>query len=56
MLQVEIARHPDTEKSVSFTVLKKYLYGWKEADICLACLGLKSSEKWARGYYAALRA
>lgn len=56
ILQVEIARHPDTEKSVSFTVLKKYLYGWKEADTCLACLGLKSSEKWARGYYAALRA
>ena len=54
-LQVDIARHPDTEKSVSFTVLKKYLYGWKEADKLLACLGLKSSDAWARGYYAALR-
>lgn len=55
-LQVGISRHPDTEPSISFTVLKKYLYGWKEADKFLACLGLKGSEVLARGYYAALRA
>jgi hypothetical protein len=55
-LQSEIARRPDTEKDVSFSVLKKWLYGWKEADKCLSCLHLKSSEEWASGYYKAGRA
>lgn len=55
-LQEGIACRPDTEHSISFTVVKKYLYGWKEADKFLSCIGLKPSEVLARGYYAALRA
>lgn len=54
-LQESIVRHPDTEHSVN-TVLRKWLYGWKEADKCLACLGLKASEQWAAGYYKSMRA
>ncbi|MFL1449148.1 hypothetical protein ACI77O_12205 [Pseudomonas tritici] len=54
-LQASIARHPDTEHSVN-TVLRKWLYGWKEADTCLACLGLRVSEQWAAGYYKSFRA
>lgn len=55
-LQKKIAQQPDTDKSIHATVLHKWLYGWHKADQCLACMGLRSSEKWAESYYAAYRA
>jgi hypothetical protein len=35
---------------------QKWLYGWKEADKCLACMGIKPSAAWADGKYKASRA
>ena len=52
-LQKEIAAIPDKEPYLSFDVIKKWLFGWKQADQCLACMGLKDSAEWADGYYKA---
>lgn len=54
-LQAVVARAPNDEPHLSFDVLKKWLYGWKEADKCLSCMGLKLSAAWAEGYYTAGR-
>jgi hypothetical protein len=54
-LQNVVASQPDVEVDMPFDVLKKWLYGWKEADKCLACLGLKDSAAWRNGYYKAGR-
>lgn len=54
-LQAVVARAPNVEPHLSFDVLKKWLFGWKEADKCLACMGLKLSAVWAEGYYRAGR-
>lgn len=55
-LQADIANHPDKEPDMSFDVLKKYLYNWKDANKFLACAGLRSSEKWVEEYHRCLRA
>lgn len=55
-LQAVVAKAPEVEPHMSFDVLKKWLYGWKAADKCLACMGLKNSAAWADGYYKAGRA
>ncbi|WP_121498291.1 hypothetical protein [Pseudomonas aeruginosa] len=56
VLQQCIARNPGGDHSRASDVLNKWLYGWKAADKCLACMGLKPSAAWAEGYYKAGRA
>lgn len=55
-LQQSVVRNPGGDQSRASDVLNKWLYGWKEADKCLACMGLKPSADWAAGYYKAGRA
>lgn len=55
-LQQVIAANPEQEPFLAFDVLKKWLYGWKTADRCLACMGLKPSSEWADSYYKLGRA
>lgn len=54
--QLNVARNPGGDNSLSSDALRKWLFGWKEADKCLACMGLKSSAEWADGYFKAGRA
>lgn len=54
--QESVARNPGGDHSLASDALRKWLYGWKEADKALACMGLKSSAAWAEGYYKAGRA
>ncbi|MEX6780520.1 hypothetical protein [Pseudomonas aeruginosa] len=54
--QRSVARNPGGDHSLASDALRKWLYGWKEADKCLACMGLKPSAVWAEGYYKAGRA
>jgi hypothetical protein len=55
-LQAQIAREPDTDKTVASSVLDKWLYGWKDADKALACMILRTSDQWCKGLQAAQRA
>lgn len=55
-LQEQVERHPAADITIAAEVLNKYLFGWKEADKFLACIGLKPSAKWAEGWLAAQRA
>lgn len=54
-LQHAIATHPYRQPHLSFDVIRKWLYGWKEADKALACMHLKPSKAWAKEYYESYR-
>lgn len=53
-LQEVIKNNPDTEHTQAFQVLEKWLLGLKQADMCLASMGLNPSAVWAQGYQARL--